>query len=83
MRVRAPSLAAGSVSNVTVPTLTPYMVAGAKAMVIVCPGGAYKWLSWDLEGTSAATWLNSIGVSAMILKCNPAATFNFHPPRSS
>ena len=57
----------------TVPTLTPYMVPGAKAVVIVCPGGAYKWLSWDLEGTSAATWLNSIGVSAMILKCDAAA----------
>ena len=78
--MRAPSLlAAGSVSNVTVPTLTPYMVPGAKALVIVCPGGAYKWLSWDLEGTSAAGWLNSIGVSAMILKCNAAAAHGFRP----
>lgn len=36
--------------------------------VIVCPGGGFHILAWDLEGTEIATWLNSIGVNAFILK---------------
>ena len=38
------------------------------ASVIVCPGGGFHILAWDLEGTEIATWLNSIGVNAFILK---------------
>jgi len=36
--------------------------------VIVCPGGGFHILAWDLEGTEIAQWLNSIGVNAFILK---------------
>ena len=36
--------------------------------VVVCPGGGFHILAWDLEGTEIATWLNSIGVNAFILK---------------
>ena len=36
--------------------------------VVVCPGGGFTVLAWDLEGTEIATWLNSIGVNAFILK---------------
>ena len=36
--------------------------------VIICPGGGFNILAWDLEGTEIATWLNSIGVNAFILK---------------
>ena len=32
------------------------------------PGGAYSLLAFDLEGTDIAKWLNSIGVSAFIVK---------------
>ncbi len=36
--------------------------------VVICPGGGFYILAWDLEGTEIATWLNSIGVNAFILK---------------
>jgi acetyl esterase/lipase len=38
------------------------------AAVIVCPGGGYHILAMDLEGTEVAEWLNSIGVTAVLLK---------------
>ncbi|MEZ6131746.1 MAG: alpha/beta hydrolase [Planctomycetaceae bacterium] len=36
--------------------------------VVVCPGGGYNILAWDLEGLEVAEWLNSIGVTAIVLK---------------
>ena len=59
------------VSNVTDPTLTVYKpteAADTGAAVIICPGGGYSILAWDLEGTEVAEWLNSIGVTGVILK---------------
>jgi acetyl esterase/lipase len=53
------------------PSLTPHIVAAARATgtaVIVCPGGSYAHLSMDKEGEQVAVWLNSIGVSAFVLK---------------
>jgi acetyl esterase/lipase len=38
------------------------------AAVIVAPGGCYQFLSWTMEGTEIAQWLNTIGVSAAVLK---------------
>jgi acetyl esterase/lipase len=59
------------VSNVSQPTITLYRPAADKAngcAVIVCPGGGYHILAYDLEGTEVAQWLNSIGVTAVLLK---------------
>ena len=57
--------------NVTVPTLTVYP-APAKintgTAVLVCPGGGYGILAMDLEGTEVCEWLNSIGVTGLLLK---------------
>lgn len=36
--------------------------------VVVCPGGGYGIHAVDHEGTQVARWLNSIGVSAYVLK---------------
>ena len=36
--------------------------------MLVCPGGGYNILAMDLEGTEVADWLNSIGVTAILLK---------------
>lgn len=36
--------------------------------VIICPGGGYSILAWDLEGTEIAEWLRGIGVTAAVLK---------------
>jgi acetyl esterase/lipase len=57
--------------NVTTPTLTVYQAApthNGGAAVLVFPGGAYRILAWDLEGTEICEWLNSIGVNAVLVK---------------
>ena len=48
------------------PNITPYIVKGAKAAVVVCPGGGYSGKAYH-EGEPIAWWLNSIGVSAFVL----------------
>jgi acetyl esterase/lipase len=57
--------------NVSVPTLTVYQAPPDKntgAAVVVCPGGGYSILALDLEGTEICQWLNSAGVTAVLLK---------------
>lgn len=59
------------VTNVTRPTLTVYRPAKDKetrTAMIICPGGGYWNLYWELEGEEVAAWLNSIGVTGIILK---------------
>jgi len=61
----------GRVSNVHAPSLIPYPAPAGRASrtaVIVCPGGGYSRLAIDKEGRATAEWLNSIGVSAFVLK---------------
>jgi len=58
----------GNVSN---PTLTIYAPAKEKssgAAVLVFPGGGFSILALDLEGTEVCEWLNSIGVTAILVK---------------
>jgi acetyl esterase/lipase len=53
-----------------IPTLTPYFPAPEKAngaAVIVCPGGGYQRLAAH-EGEPVAQWLNTLGVTAFVLK---------------
>jgi acetyl esterase/lipase len=35
---------------------------------VICPGGGYWDLFWELEGEEVAAWLNSIGITGIILK---------------
>jgi acetyl esterase/lipase len=59
------------IGNITHPTLTAYVPETATAngtAIIVCPGGGFRYLAFDHEGTEVATWLNSIGVTAFVLK---------------
>jgi len=58
-------------TNVTRPTITVYEPDPAKATgtaVVICPGGGYNILAMDLEGEEVAAWLNSIGVTGILLK---------------
>ena len=55
-------------TNVSVPTITPYLVTGADTAMVIAPGGAYSVLSMEDEGKDIAAWLNSIGISAFLLK---------------
>ncbi len=57
--------------NVSQPTMTIYRPKpeiDTGAAVLVCPGGGYYILALDLEGTEVCEWLNSIGVTAALLK---------------
>jgi acetyl esterase/lipase len=58
-------------TNVSKPTITIYRPSKDKetgAAVLIAPGGGYSILAWDLEGTEVADWLNSIGVTGIVLK---------------
>ena len=58
-------------TNVSKPTLTIYRPAkdaDSGVAMLICPGGGYHNLGWDVEGEEVAAWLNSIGVSGIILK---------------
>ena len=62
-----PVIRIGNVSN---PTLTLYTPKGQNtgAAVVVFPGGGYRILAIDLEGTEVCDWLNSIGISCILVK---------------
>ena len=77
------SLVAGrpwvEVDNVSRPTMTLYSPNGKNtgAAVVVFPGGGYKILAIDLEGTEVCDWLTSKGITCVLLKYRVPA------PRSS
>jgi acetyl esterase/lipase len=56
--------------DVSVPTLTLFSPKGKNtgAAVVVFPGGSYKILAIDLEGTEVCDWLTSRGVTCALLK---------------
>ena len=57
------------IGNVSIPTYTVYSPEKPNgAAVIVCPGGGYRVVSLDLEGSEVCQWFNSIGVTAILLK---------------
>ena len=59
------------VRNVVTPTLTVYKPSPTKAngtSIIIAPGGGFRFLSWQTEGTEVAEWLASKGVTAFVLK---------------
>jgi acetyl esterase/lipase len=58
-------------TNVSNPTIAIYRAPkekGTGAAVLVFPGGGYSILAMDLEGTEVCQWLNSIGVTGVLLK---------------
>jgi acetyl esterase/lipase len=62
-----PVIRLGSVST---PTLTLYIPKGTNsgAAVVVFPGGGYRILAMDLEGTEVCDWLNSVGITCALVK---------------
>jgi acetyl esterase/lipase len=58
-------------TNVTKPTITVFRPPADRntgAAVVICPGGGYSILAWNKEGTEIAEWLNSLGVTGIVLK---------------
>jgi len=58
----------GNVSDPTVTIYAPDAAHRTGTAALVCPGGGYYILAMDLEGTEVCAWLNSIGVTAVLLK---------------
>ena len=58
------------ISNVSIPGYQFFSAGGndAKPCVVICPGGGYRILAASHEGTDVATYFNSIGVHALVLK---------------
>ncbi len=56
--------------NVADPTITIYKPKGKStgSTVVVFPGGAYRILAIDLEGTEVCDWLTSQGITCVLLK---------------
>jgi acetyl esterase/lipase len=74
-RVRDPSDSptknAKWITNVTKPTITVFRPPTEKntgAAMVICPGGGYWNLAWDLEGEEVAAWLNANGMTGIVLK---------------
>lgn len=68
------------VTNVTIPTLTVVRPVAGKAngtAMLVLPGGAYRALAWDLDGTEVAQWLAVRGITAFVLR------YRVRPPGAS
>lgn len=58
-------------SNVREPMITiyhPVQELACGTAMIVCPGGGYNILAYDLEGTEICDWLNDLGITAILLK---------------
>ncbi|MEO6910030.1 MAG: alpha/beta hydrolase [Edaphobacter sp.] len=63
-----PVIRLGNVSKPTLAVYQPAKAANTGAAVLVFPGGAYRILAYDLEGTEVCTWLNSIGMTCVLVK---------------
>ncbi|MEY4177908.1 MAG: hypothetical protein RLY70_1482 [Planctomycetota bacterium] len=69
--VRKEERKATRITNISEPTLSIYPPRDVKpngAAVIVCPGGGYNYVVVDKEGTEAIAWLNSLGITGVLLK---------------
>jgi len=57
-------------TDISEPSFTVYQAAAAKPApaVIISPGGGYGGLAYNKEGTEVAAWLNSLGITGVVLK---------------
>jgi acetyl esterase/lipase len=59
------------ITDVSKPTITIHRPAenqNSGTAILICPGGGYWNLYWQLEGEEVAAWLKSIGITGIILK---------------
>jgi acetyl esterase/lipase len=70
-RDEAPTPDAKWITNVTRPTISvfrPDAHRNARVAIVICPGGGYWNLAWDKEGEEVAAWLNTVGITGVVLK---------------
>lgn len=56
------------VTNPAIEVCLPDHLVKNGSAIIVCPGGGYKILAYDKEGTEIAAWLNKLGFTAFVLQ---------------
>lgn len=59
------------ITNVNEPTIAVFQApdhSKPTPAIIICPGGGYGILAYNSEGTEIATWLNTIGITGIVLK---------------
>jgi len=84
---RVPTRAGGAftaISDVSAPTLTifPPTAPSVGAAVVVFPGGGFRVVAIDIEGTEACAWLTSLGVTCALLKYRvPGGNHHWDPAR--
>jgi acetyl esterase/lipase len=67
------------VRNIHNPSITVFLPSKEKAngaAVLICPGGGHRELVFKAEGTEPAQYLNSLGVTAFVLKYRLARETN-------
>jgi acetyl esterase/lipase len=70
------------VTNVSEPTITVYRPEKPNGTaVIVAPGGAYRILAIEHEGTQVCEYLNTLGVTCVLLKYRVPARNNGDPSK--
>ncbi len=57
-------------TDISEPSFTVYQADSVKPApaVIISPGGGYGGLAYNKEGTEVAAWLNSLGITGVVLK---------------
>ncbi len=63
-----PIIKLGHVSTPQMQVCLPDKAKANGGAVLICPGGGFSILAWDLEGTEVAEWLNSLGFAAVVVK---------------
>jgi acetyl esterase/lipase len=71
------------VQNPDISVFSPTNRMATGQAVIICPGGGYWILAYDLEGTDFAKYFNSIGVAAVVLKYRLPTTGNSFVPHNT
>ena len=69
--INNPQFGGKMIRNIVNPSLTAYLPSESKATgtaIIIAPGGGFRFLSWDNEGTKVAEWLQAHGIAAFVLK---------------
>lgn len=70
------------VTNVSVPTITVYKPEKPNGTaVIVCPGGGYSILASEHEGTQVCDYLNTLGITCVLLKYRVPARDKTNPSK--
>jgi acetyl esterase/lipase len=71
-------------TDISKPTLAFYPAPATNntgVTIVVFPGGGYRILAYDLEGTEVCSWLNSIGINCALIKYR--VPFEKHFPDST